>query len=67
MNTPTEKEAEHCYDGHAIIIVGYDDNKKLIEFRNSWGNKWGNNGYAYFTYEAFNRVIWYDDSYAVTY
>jgi len=28
----------------AICIVGYDDAKKLIKFKNSWGTKWGDNG-----------------------
>jgi C1A family cysteine protease len=43
--------------GHAICLVGYDDNKKLLKFKNSWGTGWGDNGYGYLPYEYFNHVI----------
>ena len=66
MNTPTQKEADNALSGHAIVIVGYNDMTQLIEFRNSWSDQWANEGYAYFTYETFRRVIWWDDTYAVT-
>ena len=65
MNTPTDEEIEDCDSGHAIVLVGYDDETRLFEFRNSWSELWGNKGYAYFTYDTLKRVIWYDDSYAV--
>lgn len=65
MNSPTDREIDNAPSGHAIVIVGYDDEKKLIEFRNSWSDQWGNNGYGYFTYETFRRVIWWDDTYAI--
>lgn len=42
--------------------VGYDDEKGLIKFKNSWGNKWGINGYGFISYEYFNRFCldaWY--------
>ena len=65
MNSPTDREIKKADSGHAIVFVGYDDEKKLVEFRNSWSEQWGNNGYAYLTYETFKRVIWWDDTYAV--
>jgi C1A family cysteine protease len=34
----------------AICIVGYDDNKKMFKFLNSWGNNWGDKGYGYLPY-----------------
>jgi len=34
--------------GHCICVIGYDNNGFL--FRNSWGVKYGNNGYNYFPY-----------------
>lgn len=37
--------------GHAICIVGYDDDKKYLKFKNSWGPEWGDNGYGYLPYE----------------
>ena len=36
--------------GHAMTAVGYDDDKQLLEVANSWGNKWGNDGYCYLPY-----------------
>lgn len=37
--------------GHAILIVGYDDSKSLLKFKNSWGAEWGDRGYGYLPYE----------------
>ena len=65
MNSPTDREINNAPSGHAIVIVGYDDAAKLVEFRNSWSDQWANGGYAYMTYETFRRVIWWDDTYAV--
>jgi hypothetical protein len=49
--------------GHAVVAVGYDDEKQLFNIRNSWGNAWGNNGYgtipySYLTEEGFSRDFW---------
>lgn len=65
LNTPTKKEIEDCESCHAMVIVGYDDKTKLFEVRNSWGPKWGNNGYAYITYDVMKKIIIFNDSYAV--
>lgn len=61
----TKKQAEDCDCGHAVVIVGYDDDKELYEFRNSWGGQWGNKGYAYMTYHNFKLCAWWDDMYAI--
>jgi len=39
------------YGGHAICVVGYDDNTQFIKFKNSWGYNWGKNGYGYLSYK----------------
>jgi len=45
---PTENSR---YTGaHAIALVGYDEEKQLFKFKNSWGTGWGENGYGYFSY-----------------
>lgn len=42
--------------GHAILAVGYDDNKKIgsangaLLIRNSWGTQWGDKGYGWLPY-----------------
>ena len=42
--------------GHAICVVGYDDDTQLFKFKNSWSNSWGDNGYGYLPYEFMGMV-----------
>jgi C1A family cysteine protease len=37
--------------GHAVVAVGYDETKKHLIMRNSWGTEWGDRGYFYLPYE----------------
>lgn len=39
------KRGERLLGGHCIVIVGYDDTKKIYFCRNSWGVDWGMAGY----------------------
>jgi C1A family cysteine protease len=39
---------------HAIMLVGWDDNKGAWILRNSWGTSWGENGYMYIKYGISN-------------
>ncbi len=43
--------------GHAVTIVGYDDDKFGGAFKviNSWGKHWGDNGYFWLPYEFAKR------------
>lgn len=43
--------------GHAMVVVGYDDNKYggAFEILNSWGTAWGNSGYIWVSYDAFKN------------
>lgn len=45
--------------GHAVVAVGYDDEKQRIKVLNSWGKDWGKNGYFYMDYKMFfsNKTI----------
>lgn len=40
-------------NGHAVVIVGYDDKKAAFHLRNSWGKEYGDNGYAWISYDDF--------------
>ena len=42
---------ESMEGGHAILGVGYDDSKKALIVRNSWGTEWGLQGYFYLPYD----------------
>lgn len=46
INAPTAERSEGT---HAIIAVGYGHLDKAVAYlvRNSWGEKWGSNGYAW--------------------
>jgi C1A family cysteine protease len=39
--------------GHALLAVGYNDEKKHFIVRNSWGEEFGDQGYCYMPYEFF--------------
>ena len=51
---PTENPNGN-YGGHAMCVVGYDDNKYggAFEIQNSWGTEWGNGGYIWISYADF--------------
>lgn len=48
---PMPKQGEQLMGGHAVLAVGYDDEKKVLIVRNSWGTKWGDKGYFYMPYD----------------
>jgi hypothetical protein len=41
--------------GHAVAIVGYTKDRFII--RNSWGNGWGDGGYAYASYDYAEQAF----------
>ena len=51
---PTENPNGN-YGGHAMCVIGYDDNKfgGAFEIQNSWGTWWGNQGYIWIKYKDF--------------
>ena len=42
--------------GHAMIIVGYDDDEQLFKVQNSWGPNWCNSGFIYVKYNVLSNV-----------
>jgi hypothetical protein len=51
---------ENSTGGHAMCVVGYDNNKYggAFEIQNSWGTEWGNNGYIWVKYEDFAEFVY---------
>ena len=41
--------------GHEVLCIGYDDNKKMFEMQNSWGEHWGDQGFIWIPYEYFGQ------------
>ncbi|MFH1492016.1 MAG: C1 family peptidase [Candidatus Omnitrophota bacterium] len=54
---PLPKKNETTLGGHAICAIGYDDRKKVIKFKNSWSDKWGQNGYGFLPYAYVERYM----------
>lgn len=53
---------EMCVQGrcsrgsHAVLLVGYNDEKKEFLFQNSWGESWGDKGFGRISYKAFELL-----------
>lgn len=53
---PFPSPGDSLEGGHAVLAVGYDDNKKVgktkgaLLIRNSWGTQWGEHGYGWLPY-----------------
>ena len=39
---------------HALLLVGWDDSKQAWLVKNSWGEEWGENGFAWIKYGSNN-------------
>lgn len=55
------EEANQSYGGHAMCVVGYDDDKEggAFEIQNSWGPNWANKGYVWIKYADFAKFTPY--------
>lgn len=56
---PIPKTGERFLGGHAMLVVGYDQEKQVLIIRNSWGTRVGDGGDFYLPYaylERFKRV-----------
>ncbi len=54
---PYPSEHDKLTGGHAVLAVGYDDDRVIgdckgaIKFKNSWGTDWGADGYGWLPYK----------------
>jgi len=46
---------EELLGGHAVLVVGYDDDKSELIVRNSWGITFGDLGYFYLPYDYYDK------------
>ncbi|MFN7115206.1 MAG: C1 family peptidase [Saprospiraceae bacterium] len=55
---PTQSDySMRGYGGHAMCVIGYDDNKDggAFQLMNSWSEDWGNRGLAWVRYRDFEH------------
>ncbi len=45
--------------GHAMLVVGYNRTSRYFIVKNSWGNGWGHDGYAYLSYDLVRSCFKY--------
>ena len=50
---PMPKPGERNLGGHAMTVVGYDDEKQAFLIANSWGTTWGLRGFCWMPYAYF--------------
>ncbi len=43
--------------GHAMILVGYSDDRGAFKVMNSWGKQWGNGGFGWISYGVFSQTV----------
>lgn len=43
--------------GHSIVITGYDMDKRVFMFKNSWGKEWGKNGYGTIPFDVVDQYV----------
>jgi C1A family cysteine protease len=60
---PMPRRGEKLLGGHAVLIVGYDEESERFLVRNSWGPDWGLDGYftlpyAYAFHEGYSWDYW---------
>ena len=41
---------------HAVVVVGYDEFRKAFKLMNSYGPNWGQDGFFWLKYTAFERI-----------
>lgn len=59
------KQNEQCLGGHAVLMVGYDDNTQRFLVRNSWGRNWGMGGYFTLPYSYVTSNDLADDFWTI--
>jgi C1A family cysteine protease len=43
---PMPGRGDRVEGGHAVLFTGYDQSSRLVEFKNSWSEAWGDGGYG---------------------
>jgi C1A family cysteine protease len=57
IHMPGEKE--NSQGGHAVAVIGYDLEKQQFLIKNSFGKEWGDQGYAWISFE-YSQYYFFD-------
>lgn len=55
---PYPSKPHEIWSYHAVLAVGYDDEKQEICIKNSWSRFWGDAGYGYIPYKYVEDHCW---------
>jgi C1A family cysteine protease len=55
-NIPLPLTTENLVGGHALLAVGYDDYLQVFRFQNSWGMRWGDQGFGTIPYNYLTNT-----------
>lgn len=61
MTDELSNECDHSpglCGGHSILLTGYDQNKRLFTFKNSWDVTWGNKGYGTISFDYIDKFVY---------
>jgi hypothetical protein len=59
------ESADGRHGRHALLLVGYDDRRRMFVVRNSWGADWGDRGYCYMPYDYVLNREWTRSCWAI--
>ena len=62
---PMPQPREQVLGGHAVLIVGYDTQKRKYIVRNSWGKSWGDGGHFHAPEDFIHDPDWCSDFWTI--
>lgn len=51
-----DKDNDRVLGGHAMTLIGYDEEAEVYHVANSWGNEWGKGGFCTIPYKYIHNV-----------
>jgi hypothetical protein len=49
-----DRDGPSSFEGHAMVVTGFDDRLQAFKVINSWGTKWADDGFGWISYRAFS-------------
>jgi hypothetical protein len=49
-----DQDGPSRFEGHAMVVTGFDDRTQAFKVINSWGTKWADDGFGWISYRAFS-------------